>query len=93
MFLDTLDPPTRVLFKQLGQEKFASAFVLAGGSSLALYLGHRISLDLDFFSQQEYSMPELHARLQKLGRLSIASQSSDALVGELNNRAGRDSKC
>ena len=30
-------------------------------------------------------MPELLARLQKLGTLSIATQSSDTLVGELNN--------
>ena len=30
-------------------------------------------------------MPELLARLQKLGRLSIASQSPDTLVGELSN--------
>ncbi len=61
-----------------------SAFFLAGGSALALHLGHRISLDLDFFSRQEYSMPELLIRLQALGRLSTESQSADTFVGELN---------
>jgi len=84
MFLDTLDPPARVVFQQLGREPIVSAFFLAGGSALALHLGHRISIDLDFFSQREYSMPELLGRLQALGRLSIASQDSDTLVGELN---------
>jgi hypothetical protein len=84
MFLDTLDPPTRIVFRQLGGEPLISAFFLAGGSALALHLGHRISLDLDFFSQREYSMPELLARFQALGRLSIESQSPDTFVGELN---------
>jgi predicted nucleotidyltransferase component of viral defense system len=84
MFLDTLDPPARILLQQLGREPIVSAFFLAGGSALALHLGHRISVDLDFFSRQEYSMPELLSRLQALGRLSIASQNSDTLVGELN---------
>lgn len=84
MFLDTLDPPARIVFQQLGREPIVSAFFLAGGSALALHLGHRISIDLDFFSRQEYSMPQLLARLQALGRLSIASQNSDTLVGELN---------
>ncbi|MBI4475409.1 MAG: nucleotidyl transferase AbiEii/AbiGii toxin family protein [Acidobacteria bacterium] len=84
MFLDTLDPPARVVFQQLGREPFLSAFFLAGGSALALHLGHRISIDLDFFSQREYSMLELLGHLQSLGRLSIATQDSDTLVGELN---------
>jgi hypothetical protein len=84
MFLDTLDPPARILFQQLGREPAASAFFLAGGSALALHLGHRISIDLDFFSQREYSMPVLIGHLQSLGRLIITSQDSDTLVGELN---------
>lgn len=85
MFLDTLDPPTRIVFQQLAGEPMVAAFSLAGGSALALHLGHRISLDLDFFSQREYSMPELLARLQQLGRLKIESQSPDTFVGELND--------
>ena len=84
MFLDTLDPPTRLVFQQLGREPMVSAFFLAGGSALALHLGHRISLDLDFFSRRGYSMPELLARLRSVGHLSIESQSEDTFVGELN---------
>jgi hypothetical protein len=85
MFLDTLDPPTRLVFQQLGREPAVSSFFLAGWSPLALHLGHRISLDLDFFSLREYSMPELLARLQSLGRLSTESQSPDTFVGEFNS--------
>ena len=31
-----------------------SEFYLAGGTALALELGHRISIDLDFFSVRSY---------------------------------------
>ncbi len=31
-----------------------NTFVLAGGTSLALQLGHRISIDLDFLSVQGF---------------------------------------
>ena len=37
----------------LGSEPWAKEFYLAGGTGLALQLGHRVSVDLDFFSISE----------------------------------------
>jgi len=34
----------------LEQEEMLSSFSLAGGTALALYLGHRMSVDLDLFT-------------------------------------------
>jgi len=34
-------------------------FVLAGGTALALHLGHRLSVDLDFFTKQTFSPDRL----------------------------------
>jgi predicted nucleotidyltransferase component of viral defense system len=85
MFLETLDSSARLLFRQLGNEPLVSSFFLAGGSALALHLGHRVSVDLDFFSLRSYSMPELMNQLQRLGHLTIENQTPDTLVGELNN--------
>src|SRR5712691_5700047 len=84
MFLNTLDPPTRLVFQQLSREPIVASFFLAGGSALTLQLGHRISLDLDFFSLRDYAMQTLLNRLQALGRLTVATQSADSFVGELN---------
>jgi predicted nucleotidyltransferase component of viral defense system len=42
-------------------------FVLAGGTALALQIGHRLSVDLDFFTQQEFSTETLFQRMTKLG--------------------------
>ena len=36
------------------QDEFLSHFILAGGTNLALQLGHRKSIDLDMFSYQEF---------------------------------------
>lgn len=85
MFFETLNSDTRLLFRQLAREPLVSSFFLAGGSALALHLGHRVSVDLDFFSLGPYSMPELINRLQTLGRLTIENQSTDTLVSELNS--------
>lgn len=38
--------------QMLGQSELAKAFYLAGGTGLALQLGHRKSLDLDFFQKE-----------------------------------------
>jgi len=47
---EAVPPLLRDLLAEIGQMPFASRFYLAGGSALALRLGHRISVDLDFFS-------------------------------------------
>src|SRR5512142_422493 len=41
------------LLRILGGQPFLSRFYLAGGTALALQLGHRRSVDLDFFSETD----------------------------------------
>lgn len=50
MHQEVLDEKNREIFSRLG--KFTD-FYLAGGTALALQLGHRISIDFDFFSNKE----------------------------------------
>ena len=47
---EALTPATLQAFKQVETLPFIGDFYLAGGSGLALHLGHRFSIDLDFFS-------------------------------------------
>ena len=49
LYTETVAGPTLELLKKLEAEAAMSDFNLAGGTSLALYLGHRISVDLDLF--------------------------------------------
>jgi predicted nucleotidyltransferase component of viral defense system len=47
---ETLTPESRALFPKLNE--FKSDFYLAGGTALALQIGHRISVDFDLFSPE-----------------------------------------
>lgn len=40
-------------------------FLLVGGTAIALHLGHRKSIDFDFFSDQEFDMDSLKNKLRK----------------------------
>lgn len=44
---------TRAVMEAVGQMPFSHRFYLAGGTALALRLGHRVSRDLDFFSEED----------------------------------------
>jgi len=46
--LKTIHQDTFELLKELFAGNDLNAFALAGGTALALQLGHRISIDLDF---------------------------------------------
>jgi hypothetical protein len=50
VYWNTVGPALRAVLDGFSKSKIASEFYLAGGTALALQLGHRISADLDFFS-------------------------------------------
>ncbi len=47
---NTISPAMRRVLNGFGRSRLVGEFYLAGGTALALQLGHRISVDLDFFS-------------------------------------------
>ena len=49
----TITPELRSLLRLLEGQAFLSRFYLAGGTALALQLGHRRSVDLGFFSEMD----------------------------------------
>src|SRR3989338_5223696 len=62
MFLKALKSEQQKIFERL---KHFQEFYLAGGTALALQIGHRISVDFDFFSEKEIS-PGLLDKLIKI---------------------------
>ena len=54
LYTQTVAPRTLELLKKLEAENAMTRFNLAGGTSLALYLGHRRSVDLDFFTPKPF---------------------------------------
>ncbi|WP_240625398.1 nucleotidyl transferase AbiEii/AbiGii toxin family protein [Spirosoma pollinicola] len=59
----TVEPATLELLKRLMQQPILKSFALAGGTSLALQFGHRLSVDLDLFTNQSFSEQELFDEL------------------------------
>jgi nucleotidyltransferase AbiEii toxin of type IV toxin-antitoxin system len=54
-------------------------FYLAGGTALALHLGHRLSEDLDFFSEVDFDERRLLVRLQVLPAFTMLSEAPATL--------------
>src|SRR5271170_2915678 len=50
-------------------------FYLAGGTGLALQLGHRRSVDLDFFLGENFDVEAIVQKVQQLNRFSLVSKS------------------
>lgn len=55
----TVEPTTLELLKRLMHQPFLESFALAGGTNLALQIGHRLSIDLDLFTDQPFATQEL----------------------------------
>ena len=53
--------------------------MLYGGTALALRLGHRQSVDFDFFTQARFQPDALTSRLALLDRATITQQAPDTL--------------
>lgn len=67
MFEQVLPKKTKTILALLEKSEIIQKAYLAGGTALALQLGHRISYDLDFFTQQEF---DEEALLPELGKIS-----------------------
>lgn len=73
----TLPPPQRALWPRLIQTP--KHFVLYGGTALALRLGHRESVDFDFFSKQRFNPDTLYTAIPYLQHQKVLSVSDNTL--------------
>ena len=80
----TVLPATLELLKSLMAQPELKDFALAGGTSLSLQIGHRISVDLDFFGNSPFEINEMLDLLHLLGNVSILKQSRNILITEVN---------
>ncbi len=64
MFYDILNQKRKDILPLLKNLK--EDFYLAGGTALALQIGHRDSIDFDYFSEKDFDTKEFFERLQKI---------------------------
>ncbi len=79
-------PSTLELLKKLMMLPALESFYLVGGTALALRLGHRISIDIDLFSNNEFDTQEMIYNIEnKFSIDKIIGESKNSLSIVINN--------
>lgn len=85
MFIQALPPIVRANLALVARTSLAKRFYLAGGTAVALHLGHRRSYDLDFFiPEREFPPAWPRQELAPLGSLVVLHEKAGTFVGTLN---------
>lgn len=80
----TVEPRTLELLRKLQSEPLISSFNLVGGTALALRLGHRKSIDLDLFTNEDFDIVELREMLVEKYAMKVAFERGQTLKGFIN---------
>ena len=73
---ETIHPDTLELLRKIQSLEMFKDARLVGGTALALQLGHRKSIDLDFFGSIDASLQEIASALSTFASVSPLSESS-----------------
>lgn len=84
MFSESINEKTRGVLAKVARCAFVKEFYLAGGTALALHMGHRESFDLDFFSQKAFDNALLKQELAASGDLTVTQEDEKTLNGVLD---------
>ncbi|WP_089239399.1 nucleotidyl transferase AbiEii/AbiGii toxin family protein [Belliella buryatensis] len=71
----TVEPKTLDLLKSISSLPLFSKHRLVGGTALALIFGHRLSIDLDFFSTEPLDHEEILFSIKTIGKVEVVSKS------------------
>jgi len=78
---ETVETSTLELLKSLQSEPLLASFNLVGGTSLALRLGHRKSVDLDLFSKEDFDLQEIKELIVNKYNLKVGYEKGKTLKG------------
>ncbi len=85
LFLATVSPNALELLKELQELPLLENFYLVGGTALALHLGHRISVDLDFFTSKEFDTGSFVNTLKEKYSISLLAQATNSLTLDIDS--------
>lgn len=84
LHLSTVEPATLELLRTLQQLPVLSNTRLGGGTALALQMGHRKSIDLDFFGTIDEDPQDLVRALRTIGTLVTLKESKNIHIYVIN---------
>ncbi len=76
----TIKPGTLGLLKKIMAVPELKDFNLAGGTSLALQIGHRVSVDLDLFGKRPFERQEILDLVEKVGEAREIQHSKNIFI-------------
>lgn len=80
----TVVPELLELLKKIMEEPLFKNFNLVGGTALSLQIGHRNSIDIDLFGEQEIDQNSFIETLKNFGDVLIKTCSKNILITEIN---------
>ncbi len=84
MFEQVLPGNTKAILALLEKSEIIKKAYLAGGTALALQVGHRISYDLDFFTQQEFDEQLLLPHIEKISKFELEQIAWRTILGKFD---------
>lgn len=85
MFENAIQTETKRVLEKIAESAIIkNQFYLAGGTALAIHLGHRQSIDLDWFSREPFSNVKIKKELQGVGNLEISGEEAGTINGALD---------
>lgn len=81
MFTKTLSKNAAGTLALLGESRILEDAYLAGGTACALQLGHRVSLDLDFFTEKEFNTDLVLKNLKKIPGFKLDETAKWTILG------------
>jgi hypothetical protein len=81
---EIISKKTKANLEILTKEAVLKNFYLAGGTGVALQLKHRVSLDLDFFTNKDIDTKTLIQKIKTQGKFSIERETENTLIGIFN---------
>ena len=83
MFENILLPQTKKLLNRLDESSLPKNSYLAGGTAIALQLGHRRSADLDFFTPEEFIEKQWEKKLKDNLGFELIKRDWQPLIGSI----------
>ncbi|MDI6792855.1 MAG: nucleotidyl transferase AbiEii/AbiGii toxin family protein [bacterium] len=85
MFEQVLPKNTKAILALLEKNEIIQKAYLAGGTALALQLGHRISYDLDFFTAEEFEEEILLSKIKKIPGFQLERTAWKTILGKFKD--------
>jgi hypothetical protein len=82
---EAVETTTLDLINKLQSKPYLQGFYLVGGTSLALHLGHRKSIDIDLFSNFEFDASGLLENIHQDFSYKLLFTASNTLKGSIEN--------